>query len=465
MKIGTPTFDKHQNGTLYQIDSSVSINLPFATVRMSRVHSLVRAKSPSHTTEELLGRMLAQMKSLTFSFNMLKRENDNRIEEIYKLAKKVGCSGEVETDKETTQRQEVTNETTQENLRFRNESIYAESNVRFPVPSASHIVEDERIKAEIAIETICGINGQDDIGIEDFIKTVKKAKDRFAQPNLLLDLIIAKKITGFAEKLIRYLQINSYEDLYDALRQNFKSSNSILALKSKLESCKQGATESVQNFSLRFRQIINEIKHAVQVQHVNPIERRLKITFEEQEAVNRYLLNLGKEISTQIRLLKPNTITEAHTHAIETEMWLKESQPARTQVVTRPVLKYLPRPQPLPRDRANTNGIRTPHHSLPLADRVKMNRYKCLKAGHFANQCHVKQGFQPDLNGKRPPQPVKMLQEENTDATQMTAEEIQEKIDYEDSAEFLLYAEDSDLLEQLETRIKVHSTHYNQRRC
>ena len=77
------------------------------------------------------------------------------------------------------------------------------------------------------------------------------------------------------------------------------------------------------------------------------MERRLKIKLEEQKAVNQYLLNLEKEIGTQIRLLKPNTVTEAQTHAIETEMWLKESQPARTQVVTRPVLKYLPRPQPL----------------------------------------------------------------------------------------------------------------------
>ena len=101
------------------------------------------------------------------------------------------------------------------------------------------------------------------------------------------------------------------------------------------------------------------------------LERRIKIKLEEHEAVNRYLLNLKKEIGTQIRLLKPNTITEVQTHAIETEMLLKESQPARTQLVPRPVLKYLPRPQPVPRSNANTNGIRTPNHSLPLADRVK----------------------------------------------------------------------------------------------
>ena len=185
--------------------------------------------------------MLTQMESLTISFNMLKRENDNRIEEISKLAKKVGYSREGETDRETTQRQEVTNDSSseekqedkqaQENSRLRNENISAEPNVQFPVPSASQIVGEGRINAKSAIETIRGINGQDDIGIEDFIKTVKKAKTRCTQHNLLLNLIIAKKITGFAEKSIRYLQINSYEDLYDALKQNLKSLNSILALK------------------------------------------------------------------------------------------------------------------------------------------------------------------------------------------------------------------------------------------
>ena len=106
---------------------------------MSRVDSLVRAQSTSHTTEELLGRMLAQMEFRTFSFNMLKRENYNRIEEISKLAKKVGSSGEVETDRKTAQRQEVTNDSSSEegqenkhaleNLRFRNKNIYAEPNV------------------------------------------------------------------------------------------------------------------------------------------------------------------------------------------------------------------------------------------------------------------------------------------------------------------------------------------------
>ena len=84
-------------------------------------------------------------------------------------------------------------------------------------------------------------------------------------------------MTGFAEKSIRYLQINSYQDLF-------------------------------------------YIIYTLQAQHFNPTERPLKIKLGEQEPANRYLLNLKEEIGTQLRLLKPNTITEAQTHVIETEM-------------------------------------------------------------------------------------------------------------------------------------------------
>ena len=134
---------------------------------MSRAQSPVRAKSPARSTEELLSRMLSQIEALTISFNALKHENENRIEEISKLAKKVGCSGEIETDKENVQQPELTNDflseeeqeerQAQENLRLRNENVYNQPPVRFPVPSAPHVVEEEIINAKTAIETIRGI--------------------------------------------------------------------------------------------------------------------------------------------------------------------------------------------------------------------------------------------------------------------------------------------------------------------
>ena len=448
----------YQTDSSDDTDSSLSINLPFTTAAMSRAQSPVRTQSPSHTTEELLGRMLAQMESLTFSFNTLKRENDNRIDEISKLAKKIGCSGEVETDKETRQ-PEITNDSSSENeaedQRIQ-ENSSARFSARFPAPTAPLTTEQETINAKIAVETIRGINGQDDVGVEDFIRTLKRARTRCTQPDLLLDLVIAKKITGFAERAIRYIPINSYEDLFDALRQNLKQSNSILALKSKLESCKQGATETVQNFTLRFRQIINEINYVIQAQHTNPTERRIKIKLEEQEAVNRYLLNLRREVGSQIRLLKPTTITEAQTHAIETEMWLKECQSPRVNPPPKTMQKFISRPTQQPRPNANTTP-RAINSNMPLSDRSKMTCHKCGKIGHLAAQCFVKpQGFQSGQHQKRPPQPVRTIQEdEDTDHMEMTNEEIQEQIEYEDSAEYQPYAEDSGPYEQEEEQENI----------
>ena len=73
------------------------------------------------------------------------------------------------------------------------------------------------------------------------------------------------------------MQINSYDDLFSALRQNLRQTNSLISLKSELASCKQGLNETVQNFTLRFRQITNEINYLVQSQHVNPTKNRVRI--------------------------------------------------------------------------------------------------------------------------------------------------------------------------------------------
>ena len=148
-------------------------------------------------------------------------------------------------------------------------------------------------------------NEQDDVGVEDFIRSIKRAKLHCSQPNILLDFIIAQKIKGLAEKTIRFIPIDSYDDLFifNALRQSLKQTGSTLALKSKLESCKQGITETVRNFSLRFRQITNKLNYSIQKQHNSPLKRRIRSKIEETEKVNRYLLNLRKEIELQIRLV------------------------------------------------------------------------------------------------------------------------------------------------------------------
>ena len=52
-----------------------------------------------------------------------------------------------------------------------------------------------------------------------------------------------------------------------------------------------------------------------------------------------------------------------------------------------------------------------------------------------------KAGFSPGHGFKRPP-PVRAIQEEETEAENMTEEEITEQLIFEESPEFLPYAED-----------------------
>ena len=176
-------------------------------------------------------------------------------------------------------------------------------------------VDEGTIPAKDIIRTKKPISGQDDIGVEEFIKIVKKAKLRCSQQALLLDYIIAEKTINHAEKAIRYTQINSYTDLFNTLRQNFTQIGSVSALRSKLESCKQGPTETIQNFNLKFRQGVNELKYAVQSEHPGPMERKIAINIEEKESTKRYFLNLRREIGLQVKAQKPINLSEAKLSA------------------------------------------------------------------------------------------------------------------------------------------------------
>ena len=74
----------------------------------------------------------------------------------------------------------------------------------------------------------------------------------------------------------------------------------------------------------------------------------------------------------------------------------------------------------------------------------------------ISSQCQVKDGFPPGHGFKRPP-PVREIQEEETEAENMTQEEITEQLIFGESAEFLLYAEDC---EQSMPEEKLEDTDY-----
>ena len=61
---------------------------------------------------------------------------------------------------------------------------------------------------------------RDDNDVENFIKIIRKAQLRCNWQNLLLDFIIAKKIIENAKRAIRFTLINTFKDIYEALRHN-----------------------------------------------------------------------------------------------------------------------------------------------------------------------------------------------------------------------------------------------------
>ena len=175
-----------------------------------------------------------------------------------------------------------------------------------------------------------------------------------------------------------------------------------------MESCKQGQTETVQNFSIRFKLLVNELRYAIQSKpSASPLERRARLQVEKEDNINRYLLNLKRETGLQVRLMNPKTIGEAQNFASETEMWMKEShQSTKQQIVTpRPPIGFINRPTPPPRTLANTTPQKGYNQSMPLVDRSQIKCHKCGKLGHFATQCFTNtQNFQKGTTQKRPPE-------------------------------------------------------------
>ena len=163
---------------------------------------------------------------------------------------------------------------------------------------------------------------------------------------------------------------------------------------------KQGPTESVQSYNLRFRQTLNELVYAVQNKHFEPTRRRIAIEEEEDEATRTYVLNLRKEIGILVIPSQPRTLMEAQIRASEIELWARDANRSNERKTnfnrpqTRPIIKSIDSPQQNPRKPFN--------YDMPLADRFKIKCFKCDKLGHTANNCYAR-NFQIPQQGKLPP--------------------------------------------------------------
>ncbi|XP_043474855.1 uncharacterized protein LOC122506621 [Leptopilina heterotoma] len=366
--------------------------------------------STTPNTEQILSSIVDQLSRLNVGVTSLVHENNNRKDEIITLGRKLGLNPTEETDNESENAShneshfgdnESQSDVQQQANRINNQKIMQNQNLR-------------KIAAKDIIRTIKTLTGQDDCGVEDFIKNVKRAKGQCYQPDLLLDFIISEKITGNAERAIRYLDLDSYAKLFNALRANLTQIGSVSMLRSKLLNCKQNLTEDIQSFNNKYRKICHELKYAIQSEYTNTIKRQVAIENEESEILKRYMMNIRRDIGLQIKAQRPLNLNEAQMQALELELWFQES------------------------DYQNlSNKINAPAVHVPTQIK-QVSCYKCGKTGHMTKECTTSANFRDGRLPKRPPEVIRVTREDQefSDFQVMTEEEMQHHEQYEKNVEY-----------------------------
>ena len=366
--------------------------------------------------QEPLAIIMEKLTILENGIKHLNQENGKRAQEIAALAKHNDL---IETDDDSSRRQAGNSK---DKTKIITEPIReSTSSDSSPISERRQLYREEEnyehpILAKDIIRTIEVLKGRDDCGVEDFISSVKRAKGRCLQKDLLLDFIIAEKITDQAKRAIQFTSIRTYEELFEALHQNVGIISSVELSRSRLEGVKQAPAESVQNFNLRFRQQFNELNYAVQNEHSNSTMRRLALQVEEKSAIKKYIMNLKEDIGTQVRPLKPTTLNQAQQEALESEVWFKERNQGRIRAPqSLPQKHNKPTTSPFQRQ-VTTNQVKypslsnPPNHAMPLQQRLQLFCNFCKNVGHQESQCYSKQkNFQKGVHSSRPPNRVNQL--------------------------------------------------------
>ncbi|KAK1120213.1 hypothetical protein K0M31_012580 [Melipona bicolor] len=265
--------------------------------------------------------------------------------------------------------------------------------------------EDLILKPTDALRVIESLNGTNDIGVEEFIKSVKLARTRVNDQIILLRMIIAEKITDRAKQSIRFCQITSYEELFSALRTHVSIPNTISGSRNKLQNIRQGNNETVQSYSNRFKQALSELKYSIQAKYSNPISRNLALEQENTEAIKFYIHNLRPDLAYCIMAMQPGTLLGAQQRAIDADVWVQDmaNRKLNYRNFNVPARKTENRPN------TQTQIIRRPFNTTQNSP-IQLKCDNCQRIGHTRSNCYLlKQNFPSLQHGKIPPRRINRI--------------------------------------------------------
>ena len=184
------------------------------------------------------------------------------------------------------------------------------------------------LRVKDAIRCIPMLNGDDDVGVEEFIKEVSSMKDRCMEQDLMLKAIKVEKIVGKAAQSIRNIPIECYSDLYNALRNNVAAQVTSEEYREQLKELRQGREESVQSFNIRFIRILNRLLYAVTNEYPHPLLRKLMIEETTKKIVRVYLKELRRDIGRTLLIIELVNLEEAEKKAANLERYSREERQA-----------------------------------------------------------------------------------------------------------------------------------------
>lgn len=279
------------------------------------------------------------------------------------------------------------------------------------------------LKATDVIRCISSLNGEDDIGVEEFVREVEEMRVMCSEQYLLLRMIKTERISGKAAMAIRSVHISEYAHLYQALRQNLATRTSVCENQDQLRDTRQGFSEGVQSYITRFRRAYNELQHSITNEYPEEMNRRAVSDRILKDSITDFVRGLKLEIGQILLTTPPQNFIEAEKRAIEIERYFHEHRTRKERTIRpdnrpRPVANFTSTPP-----RAIQNGFaqqpKTAFRRAPLEERAQVQCFKCKRFGHRSNQCP---NFRtPGLQQRAPP--INFVQMETKESGSMQQQE------------------------------------------